>query len=815
MGDTYTNLILNGIRSVEPINMGPLKRFKVLLKCNYGTCKRYLHRIFTNLLTSGEPVTYELTEHSRERCLAQIYVENTNVVNEIKRELARILDKAPISAGYRYPSYSAVEVFFDLLVNAAFKKSSFGYVRGKRKVLDLVDFSKCVRKRTVIELKSDDFGNENYYGILFIDYSRISRSFIADKLLEELGIDDFAELKYSSKLRERCSIKASSYMGKTILTIIKRGGRYEYVYGKITGIEPVFSYEKVLPNGQTIYELWIGRFREDEDVKYFVETEPSKWEFPLFKVKLEGYADELYYPPSMLRVFEDEKRPDPSTRWDNVRRIMRVVEDNIKKTYKNVTGNDIRFRYIKYTIDSENVGIKPNFYTGSDLEKPFREYTIKLKYRDEKGMEEYSHASPIYVFSRGLIPYAGKQKLKLLVIYPSTVNEVKLKEFVDHLTSLFEELNLGNICDRHYYVYKYISTNLSESLTSLENILQKVLSSCNRSEYLPLIIIPDSEDFFKLSKEIASSNGFHSQIVNLETFSIITEKLTKIGNRYPSYGTKQKLMETVRLSLANICGGIYVEFLIQKSIAEDKISGPLTWALASPADGDGRSMYVGLDISTKRGVSGAAFILLDPYGELIDARIIQLKSEVLKCQDYYDVLRYMISKARDKGLSRIAILRDGVPRSPLEFNDCLNAFNKVTKELKYKVSLDYMAVIKKTCVRVFASDRGVKVNPIQGMYVYAYRLKHFDHYAHEVFVAASKPEESGEGGTTRPIILRIYELQRSYSINEIKRFAEEYLALTRLNYWNLRTGASRLALPVKMADKLSYMLSMGIPIKVR
>lgn len=44
--------------------------------------------------------------------------------------------------------------------------------------------------------------------------------------------------------------------------------------------------------------------------------------------------------------------------------------------------------------------------------------------------------------------------------------------------------------------------------------------------------------------------------------------------------------------------------------------------------------------------------------------------------------------------------------------------------------------------------------------------------------------------------------------------AEEYLALTRLNLWNIGTGASKIALPVKMADVLSYMLSMGIPIKV-
>ncbi len=75
--------------------------------------------------------------------------------------------------------------------------------------------------------------------------------------------------------------------------------------------------------------------------------------------------------------------------------------------------------------------------------------------------------------------------------------------------------------------------------------------------------------------------------------------------------------------------------------------------------------------------------------------------------------------------------------------------------------------------------------------------------------------EEEEGGTVRPVILRIYELNKEYSIDEAKKIAEEYLALTRLNYWNLRTGASKLALLVEMADILSYMLSMGIPVKVK
>lgn len=813
----YIGLILNGIRTVKPINIGLLKCFEALLKCDYSACKRHLHGTFIDILLGGELATYELIEKTKEKCLVRIYAKNDGIIKKVRDKLAEILDKDFTSIGEKHPSYLATEVFFDLLVDVAFKKSSFKYIKGKGKVLDPSDNRKYVRKRTIIEVKRDNSGNEKYYGILFIDYGMISRSSLTEKLLEELEIDDFIALKENGKLRDKSIELASSYIGKSVLTIVKRRGGYEYVYGEITGIEPVFSYEKKLPNGQTIYDIWIKRFKEDEEVKLFAETEPSKWEFPLFKVRVKGYREELTYPPSMLRLFEAVERPEPTTRWDDIRRIMRIAEDSMKKIYRDLTGKQLEFRYIKYAIDSEHVGIKPNFYTGSDTEKPFREYTVRLKYKDIKGKEKRSLASPVYVFSKGGMPYAGRQELKLLMVYPSIINDVELRKFTDLLLSLFEELNFGSIKSYKYYSYDYAPMNLSESLTSLEETLQKALPSHTSLEHLPLIVIPDNEAFYKLSKEVASNNGFHSQLVRLETFNRVIEYISKIENRSTPQEIRKRVEEALRSLIINVCGGIYAEFLIQKSVAKGKISGPLTWILANPADKSGQSMYVGLDVSTKRGVTGAAFILLDPYGQLIDARIIQLKSEVLRYQDYYDILRYMVSKAREQKLKRIVILRDGVPRTPLELEDCSKAYDKVTKELEYGVALDYVAVIKNTNVRVFASNKGTKANPIQGTYIYLYKLKHLGYDAHEILVVASKPEESEEetGGTARPVILRIYELGKAYSMIEAKKIAEEYLALTRLNYWNLRTGASRLALPVKMADILSYMLSMGIPIRVK
>ncbi len=187
---------------------------------------------------------------------------------------------------------------------------------------------------------------------------------------------------------------------------------------------------------------------------------------------------------------------------------------------------------------------------------------------------------------------------------------------------------------------------------------------------------------------------------------------------------------------------------------------------------------------------------------------------MLRYDNYYDILRYVISIAKDKGAKRIVILRDGVPKAPQELYDCLRAFNKVKKELNYNAKLDYISVIKRSSVRIFGSNRDTKVNPIQGTYMYLCKLKHFNYYVHEAIIVASKPESEGKEGTTKPIILRMYELENTYTINDVKKIAEEYLALTRLNFWNLKTGASKIALPVKVADQLAYLMSLGVPVKV-
>jgi len=814
----YENLVLNGIYTVKPLDIGQLKCYKALLKGSYDVCKRRLYGVFTYLLGNKHLATYELREESRESCLVNIYVKDEEVVNIVRNKLSDILQNPFTYVGMVNPSYSATENFFDLLIDVAFRKAGFEKVKGRGVYLDR-DGQRMIKKRTIIIIEQNSYGNTVYHGVLFIDYSIISKSSLANELLEKLEVDDFALLKENNDLRLKALEIANSYIGKNILTLVRRGAEYRYLYSKIVGVEATFTREKKLDTGKSIYDLWIERYRSDEKARSFIEIEPSEWEFPLFKVEVKGGSGgPLIYPPSLLKLIEVPVRPDPATRWDNIREVMKVIEENIKRIYKDLVGEELRFRYIKYDIGSHHVGIRLNFYTGSDNEKPFRTTVVKLRYRDEKGNEKSYIVSSLYAFSQyRSMPYAGKQELELLVVYPSTLSKWEVKEFVNYLSLLFKEFNFGSITGHNYYGYTYDPANLSESLNSLEKTLQQAVSFHSNKKCLPLVIIPDNEEFYRLSKDVASSRGFHTQLVKLETLNRAIEYIQKIKDSSIDAQAKQYIENALRSLIVNICGGVYVEYLIQKSKALGKISGPLTWILAEPADGNGQSMYVGLDISTKRGVSGAAFVLLDPYGKLIDAKIIQLKSEVLSYQEYYDILRFMVSKAREQGLKRIVILRDGISRTPLELNDCLKAFDKVTNDLKYRTALDYVAVIKHSTVRIFGSDGKTKVNPIQGTYTYLYKLKHFGYNAHEILVVASKPEEGEEEektGTVRPIILRIYELLKPYSIEEVKNIAEEYLALTRLDFWNIRTGASKLALPIKMADILSYMLSMGIRIKV-
>ena len=130
-----------------------------------------------------------------------------------------------------------------------------------------------------------------------------------------------------------------------------------------------------------------------------------------------------------------------------------------------------------------------------------------------------------------------------------------------------------------WYAFENLVANLYRNLRA-EKVLQNVLSSHTNLEYLPLVIIPDNEKFYESSKEVASINGFHTQLVKLETFNKAVEYLSNIEDGDIPQDVRERLEVALGSLITNICGGVYVEFLIQKSKAVGKISGPLTWVFS-------------------------------------------------------------------------------------------------------------------------------------------------------------------------------------------------------------------------------------------
>ena len=745
---------MNCIRSTSSLDLKSLKCFEVTLKRDYETVKRRLHGIIRLLIKEERIATYELQHIGKEAVKAWIYFRDSEDEAEIKRRIFDIIHGEPKYVE-KTPDSSGMENLFDAMVSVALEEEGLRHAGGK-----YVDVKRdiCIKKKTVLD-------HEGRF-LLFLDYTRLAPS-IADEILEELKVKGFWKIKEDESLREKALEQARKYVGKVVFTWVKERG----VWGKITGVENSFVGDKII-NGKHLHEIWRGR-------EIITGIEVDENEYPVFKVDIGG--KEWFYPPSVLRPPKTVADP-PDTRLKEIDNYIEKLKNRLEGLLIKLGYNNVKFEFVYV----ENVFQRPNFYYKED--KIDKESVVKLVYGGN--CDEGLPQSPLFAFTnKGCQPYAGKQELNLVLIHPSNLNVEKIVELEKNIRRKFEELNLGSIEKIEELPYFYNPNNLSKSQNSLENIIAKCCDSHSPSNSFLVVIIPEDERFYISAKSEASKKGYHTQLIR-------TSKLKEVGEDS---------------KLINICGGIYVDFLIQKKIAEGKPAGPLTWKLSSPADGKEKSIYIGFDISRKRGVAGAAFILFDPYGELVDARMISLTSETIGREQYRDVFRRVVEKAKERSSDRIVIMRDGPPKSGEELEGCLEVFNEVTEELGYRPSLEYISVIKTAPIRIFKVD-GSAQNPIQGTYCYLHGIKHFNKRAYEVIVVSTKPKEK----CAKPVLLRIYEVEGNLNEKDeedIKRIAEEYLSLTRLNFWNLETGASRLALPIKMADVLSYMKASGIPVK--
>ncbi|RZN61272.1 Piwi domain-containing protein [Candidatus Methanodesulfokora washburnensis] len=760
---------LSCLKSTERLDLKPLKCSEVELKCSYGAAKRMLHGIACQLIERGEICTYELYPIAKEVVKAEIYADNPNSILEKIPE--HMIQEKPMPLGESIPSYSGTENFLDALISVVLKKAGFRPVKG---VYVSAKEDIAVKKRTILD--------HDGHLILFLDYLRPSPS-IAGRIREQLGIKEFRKLREDNELKERAyELSHDEYIKKTVFTWL----RGLYIQGEVVNIEDCFVSEKKI-KGKPLHEYWRER-----------GVEVDENEYPVFIIKTS--KGEYCYPPSVLRLAGRGKVDPFHTRFKEISKLLENVKEEIESLMDKLGYKNVKFEVFK--VKDGDAYLKPNFYFREDIKiiKDIAKMTVQLTYKKD-GKDISSPHSPLFAFDREKChPYAGKQELNLMLIYPSDPNLKDFVEtnFVEMLKNKFNELNLGSIKGVKKISYTYDPKNPAKSLNSLEKTIKEHAKQCSEKDFLMTIIIPskEREEFYTSAKREASGMGYHTQLVETNTIERI--------RREKDSGL-----------LANICAGIYAEFLIQRKISEGNPTGPLTWVLDSPADGRGETMYVGLDISRKEATEGAAFIMFDPYGKLMDARILTLTSETITEKNYYEVFRKMVEKARENSMKRIVILRDGPPRTKDELDGCLRSFKNVKKELELKPSeelkLEYISVIKSVPTRVFKVDDRSVQKPLQGTHFYLYKLRHLDRLAHEILVISSKPR--GEG-CAKPVILRVYELdEKKLREEDVIKIAEEYLSLTRLNFWNLETGASRLALPVKMAHILSYMGASGIHVR--
>ena len=120
---------------------------------------------------------------------------------------------------------------------------------------------------------------------------------------------------------------------------------------------------------------------------------------------------------------------------------------------------------------------------------------------------------------------------------------------------------------------------------------------------------------FKIVKQVCSAKYFHARVIQLDTFAsaldgvrefVVSKSLNNIDSRIHEFIDKlkrgaslEKQEKQLVSMLSSIVFSIYVEFVIQSEVASKRIPQVLTWSLAEPADGEGRTLYLGFDVSRK------------------------------------------------------------------------------------------------------------------------------------------------------------------------------------------------------------------------
>jgi hypothetical protein len=723
--------------------------------------------LILNVLRSNKPLS-NILEHLKNKPLAGVTLQFHNIDEDVyykdkHRRIYGVLQRHATSTSFT--GFTERRVNKDMELNVI---STDGSIINdiKNSTKDFKVEAKLLTQEKISELLS----NKNSKYKLLESYARLALNnfcknaklfwFHPDFDLDPqdlhayISVDTYGKLQSVSELIKSGKYSLEDLKNKRAL--VPYGNNYEW--GQIIDFLDLKISEYTIDEGSTLYEYY----------KKNKNTELDPNEKPVVSVRLTKIQGKpiLEYPPSQVRLSTKE-RPAPHERYHEIETILDKMT-----AFKLFDVSFEKYQIIKYN----NIDII---------------HGIKLQYSNQS-----TTVSPIVAIQKyNATLLRGRIKIhNLHILLPRELRNGE-QTIITLIKTSFKENNLGEIENIKTEYYENYSDDLA---IKFSNKLDNITKTANPTTdfIMPIITeneLTENEQLFDITKRDCSKNGFIAKPIKIET---IRKILT---------GPKNLIDPTV----FNILLSIYTDFNIQNSIFKHEIPSNIAWKLAKPADDTGETVYAGFDVSreAKEGASaGIIFILYDSYGSMLSANIIPTHGEKLSYNTLFNTLLELFKNLPNQ-TKRIVIFRDGPIRSPDEISNITKAFENLNKQYGIK-HMDFIGVIKRHNLRLFKNTTTEITNPDTG-FLNIWSINRFGVDAERALIISSEAKI----GTTKPIIIERYKspYNSNKSINDI---AKEYLHLCRLNFWNGIIGASKLPLPLKMADTLAYLAMKNVPIRI-
>ena len=642
---------------------------------------------------------------------------------------------------------------------------------------------------------------------LFVEAARQGKRTKIERLFKKLGIMEYI----------------TSFKGKDVWLRVKPATRKQYELRKVRITEICKEW-----SDKHVIRITSDGKRKIPLSQYLDERRPQKKgkhiAYPVLKLELtikgvtkslSGILQDLF----ISRYRWTERR----TKATHI--LFDLIKQFSEKARLRVFGREIQFVPLEF-LEGERVSDEC-FEICLRSEKPFsitKIPPIKMLEKDEPLARPQSSILLCYVAP--IISWEERWKDENLV------REI-IRELHRLIKDKFESLHLGSLCEKPIMVfYRALGDVETMAYKELYGTMDSALDDQKKEQkhvIFPIVIVPRHEEMlFAAAKECASSKGFHSQILEVETVEDILDGIKSSSER------RRKAVDGY---IANLCLAIHIEAVLQTMLDRIIELEGLNWRLHKPADKKGESIYVGFDVSwdSKRRMGAALFVVCDPWGRKIYAARCSVSADRLTYEGVFRTFMKLLTKLGRVGMKsirRVVFYRDG-PFKQGEVQNILRAFDKIRRALNVDLEVDLIEVIKNVKIRVLMKkarkianelkninslinvekpDVLVKMStlPRCGFFIYHRKILEDEQLVHEVLVFTA-PEyviRRAKGRFVKPVMLRIRVSKRNY-----KDIIEEYVSLCNLNFWSME-GQSKLCLPLKLADKLANMIRLDVPIKL-